>query len=84
MLRSHRDLSEGAQGEWEHHLSEQVGEVICIVHFPDPFSSSSFRGLDHDRVANLLSSLARGPEQQDKDKKAVESSEKIIISSFPF
>lgn len=62
--------SKAAQGEWEHHLSEQVGEVICIVHFPDPFSSSSFRGLDHDRVANLLSSLARGAEQQGKDKKA--------------
>lgn len=62
------------------HLSEQTGEVICIVNFPDSFPSSSFRSLDHDRVANLLSSLARRAEQQGKYKKAAESSERIIIS----
>lgn len=71
---------EAAQVSGKSHLSEQIGEVICIVNFPDSFSSSSFRSLDHDRVANLLSSLATRAEQQSKYKQAAESSEKIIIS----
>lgn len=70
---------EAAQVSGKSHLSEQIGEVICIVNFPDSFSSSSFRSLDHDRVANLLSSLATRAEQS-KHKQAAESSEKIIIS----
>lgn len=66
--------NKAAQSSGESHLSEEIGEVICIVHFPDSFSSSSFRSLDHDRVANLLSSLARWAEQQGEYKKAVKRS----------
>lgn len=40
-------------------LSEEVGEIIGTVDFADSFSSTSFRSLDHHRVADLLSSLAK-------------------------
>lgn len=39
------------------YLSEQVREVISRVDFTDPFSSTTFGGLHHYRVANFLCSL---------------------------
>lgn len=48
----------GGKKAGPNYLSEEVGEVLCNVHFPDPFASSSFRGFDHDRIANFFSCLS--------------------------